>query len=248
MQRPTIVLKVALISLALFVGSGAVAWALSVDDTQKYAWGENIGWLNWGTPEGDVFVPDGSGELTGYVWGENVGWISLNCSNTSSCGSVDYGVSNSGGDVSGYAWGENIGWISFSCTNTASCGVVDYGVTFDNGSRDFTGYAWGENAGWISMNCDNTGTCGTVDYKVSGDDGASGGGGGGGFLPSPTPTPTSTPIPRPLRQVHLRRRPLRVPRSGFSVTFLISWTVWPKPSLASREKRVRGRWAARRAD
>ena len=81
----------------------------SIDATDQYAWGENVGWLVWGTPEGDVFVPDsGGGEFTGYVWGENVGWVSLNCSNTSSCGTVDYQVERDSGDVTGYAWGEKV--------------------------------------------------------------------------------------------------------------------------------------------
>ena len=61
-----------------------------IDSTYKYAYGENIGWLNFGTTEGNVHVTDTA--LTGYVWGENVGWISLNCSNTSFCGTVDYKV------------------------------------------------------------------------------------------------------------------------------------------------------------
>ncbi|HUO75566.1 MAG TPA: carboxypeptidase-like regulatory domain-containing protein [Candidatus Paceibacterota bacterium] len=134
--------------------------------TTGYAWGENIGWLNWGTSQGAIDVPT-SGALTGYVWGENIGWVSLNCSNTSSCGTVDYGVTNSGGTLSGYGWGENVGWISFSCSNTSSCGTVDYGVTIDGTTGDFSGFAWGENIGWVSLNCSNTSSCGTVDYKVS---------------------------------------------------------------------------------
>src|SRR3990167_5453921 len=80
-----------------------------------------------------------------YAWGENIGWISLNCSNTSSCGTVDYGVSNdSHGNLTGYAWGENTGWISFdnvfSSVNISQTG-------------GFSAYAWGENTGWISFNC-----------------------------------------------------------------------------------------------
>jgi len=122
------------------------------DDDTQYAYGENVGWLN-GEPSGDggpgVEVEDL--KLTGYIWAENIGWISLSCENTSSCGTVDYGVTNNGkGNLSGYAWGENVGWISFSCENTASCGTVNYGVRIDR-SGQFSGYAWGENVGWISF-------------------------------------------------------------------------------------------------
>src|SRR5688572_16838014 len=101
------IVKVGLISLLLLACSTAVAWALAIDttDSNHYAWGENIGWLNWGTSEGDVDVPADSGDLTGYVWGENVGWISLNCSNTGSCGTVDYGVTRNNEELTGYAWG-----------------------------------------------------------------------------------------------------------------------------------------------
>jgi len=45
----------------------------TVDSTYKYAWGENIGWLNFGTTEGNVHITDSA--LTGYAWAENIGWI-----------------------------------------------------------------------------------------------------------------------------------------------------------------------------
>ena len=136
----------------------------TVDSTYKFTWSENTGWFNYGTPEGSVAV--GTTELTGYAWGENIGWISLNCSNTSSCGTVSYKVSNNGhGVLSGYAWAENVGWISFNCSNTLSCGTSNYSVTIDT-TGSFSGYAWGENIGWVVFNCSTTSSCGTVDYKL----------------------------------------------------------------------------------
>ncbi len=43
-----------------------------------------------------------------------MGWISFSCENTSSCGTVNYGVTiDFDGLFDGYAWGENIGWINF---------------------------------------------------------------------------------------------------------------------------------------
>ncbi len=131
----------------------------TIDNTYKYAWGENIGWINFGTSEGNVHITDS--ELTGYAWSENTGWISLNCSNDSSCSTVDYKVSNDGqGNLSGYAWSENTGWINFNPT---------YGGVSIDSSGNFSGYAWGENIGWIVFNCETTNSCGTVDYKVKTD-------------------------------------------------------------------------------
>ncbi len=122
------------------------------EDGSQYAWGENVGWLNFEPNTGDGVQVAGY-KLTGFVWAENVGWISMSCENTASCGApgVDFGVTNDGsGNLAGFAWGENIGWISFSCDNTASCGTVDYGVTIDTDGA-FDGYAWAENIGWINF-------------------------------------------------------------------------------------------------
>ncbi|MCK5476188.1 MAG: fibronectin type III domain-containing protein [Candidatus Pacebacteria bacterium] len=57
-----------------------------------YAWGENIGWINFAPTGGGVSV-NSSGDLYGYAWGENIGWLSFNCIDASSCASVDYKVS-----------------------------------------------------------------------------------------------------------------------------------------------------------
>ena len=130
-----------------------------IDSTSRYAWSENMGWIDFGTSEGAVNITDSA--LSGYAWSETTGWISLDCSNTSSCATVDYKVANNGeGTLSGYAYGENIGWIQFAPTGG--------GVTIDS-SGDFAGYAWGENTGWIVFNCSTTSSCGTVSYKVNTD-------------------------------------------------------------------------------
>ncbi len=131
----------------------------TIDSTDKYAWSENLGWINFGTAEGNVHITDSV--LTGYAWSENTGWISLNCSNNSSCATVDHKVANDGaGNLSGYAWSENTGWINF---NPSGGGVSV------NSSGEFLGYAWGENIGWIVFNCATTNSCATVDYKVKTD-------------------------------------------------------------------------------
>lgn len=120
------------------------------NDNSQFAYGENVGWMNFEPNTGDG-VQVASDKLTGFVWAENIGWVSMSCENTSSCGTVSYGVTNDGsGNLSGYAWAENVGWISFSCDNTSSCGTADYGVTID-ADGNFDGWAYGENVGWIHL-------------------------------------------------------------------------------------------------
>lgn len=117
----------------------------NIDSTNKYAWSENVGWIDFGVAGGAVAVSDSS--LTGYAYCENIGWVSLNCSNTSSCATYDYGVVNDGtGVLSGYAWSENTGWINFK--------PAQGGVTISS-SGVFSGYAYGENIGWINFTVDN---------------------------------------------------------------------------------------------
>ena len=120
----------------------------TISSTNKYAWSENIGWINFGADNGNVTVTDT--QLTGYAWSENAGWISLNCSNDNSCvANPTYFVQNDGhGVLSGIAWSQNTGRINFSPSNG--------GVTI-NSSGQFSGYAWGENVGWINFSCTSSG-------------------------------------------------------------------------------------------
>ena len=126
----------------------------TIDNTNRYAWSENAGWIDFGTTLGAVTVT--SSGLSGYAYGENTGWISLNCSNTSSCDTVSYGVVNDGnGVLSGYAWAEGTGWIDFA----PSAG----GVTISS-SGVFSGSAYGENVGWIIFGVSNPVT---TDWRVA---------------------------------------------------------------------------------
>ncbi|MFH1187481.1 MAG: Ig-like domain-containing protein, partial [bacterium] len=115
-----------------------------IDSVYKYAWSENIGWINFGAAGGNVHITDSG--LTGYGWSENYGRINLNPSVS--------GVANDGeGNLSGSAWGENTGLIDFS------------GVTIDS-DGDFNGYANGTITGRINFNCANSDVCDNLDYKV----------------------------------------------------------------------------------
>jgi hypothetical protein len=136
--------------LIAVIGLCLVAWAWAatgnIDPTDKWAWGTNVGWINFADDNGGVTVY--SDHLEGYAWGENIGWIRLGTHDGGSPHTYlnttkdNYGVNNDGaGHLSGYAWGTNVGWINFAPT--------DGGVTINTSSGEFDGYAWGENIGWI---------------------------------------------------------------------------------------------------
>lgn len=144
------------LSAAFVVGATPVG-TVNIDATHRFAWGENIGWINW-LPQvlggGEGAVVDRL-VLSGLVWSENVGWINLgdglpgagdHYGNTDA---VDFGVNVDPvtGDLFGLAWGENIGWLNF---DTVGLGVER--ARFDKCQRRFVGYAWGENVGWINLN------------------------------------------------------------------------------------------------
>jgi hypothetical protein len=118
----------------------------NIDAVNKWAWGSNIGWINFNPSHGGVTVYDD--HLEGYAWAENIGWIRLGTyegggSHTyANTAATNYGVNNDGsGNLSGYAWGTNVGWINFQPTHSQ--------VTINPATGVFDGYAWAENVGWI---------------------------------------------------------------------------------------------------
>jgi len=128
-------------AIAIFIAIGAAAglvWAENIDpynDGSQYAWGENVGWINFEPGSGDG-VQVSSSAVQGFAWAENIGWINLSPSTYG-------GVTNDGtGILSGYAWGENVGWINFDPA---------YGGVSIDSEGYFSGYAWGENIGWINF-------------------------------------------------------------------------------------------------
>ncbi|MEI6659915.1 MAG: peptidoglycan-binding domain-containing protein [bacterium] len=142
---------VGFLSISMFFSailfSTHVAYASS--STSGYAWSENSGYVDFS----QVTVDDSA--LSGYAYSPDIGWISLNCSNTNTCGTIDYKVVNTSGVLSGYAWSENTGYVDFSQ------------VSVNTTTGVFSGYAYSPNIGWISMNCSNTTSCNTIDYKVT---------------------------------------------------------------------------------
>ena len=117
-----------------------------------------------------------SDNVIGWAWSDNIGWISLNCTNTSSCATSDYGVTvnPSNGGMTGYAWSDNIGWIQFNGIVNLGTGAVSgwaSALSADNLGWDgqinlsgltlsgtsFSGFAWGSDVvGWVDFNGVNT--------------------------------------------------------------------------------------------
>ena len=154
----------------LLLGTVSVGFAENIDpneDGSQYAYGENVGWLNF---EPNIVAPNvgatvSEEKLTGFIWAENIGWINLSCENTGSCGTVNYGVTNDvAGNLSGFAWGENVGWLNFDPNVPADAN--DYGVTIDS-EGNFDGWAWGENVGWINFHSADLYGYGVLACKVN---------------------------------------------------------------------------------
>ena len=74
-------------------------------------------------PSGSVALAGAAHNVSGFAWSDTIGWISFNCTDTSSCGTADYGVAidEQGGIMSGYAWSPHIGWISFNESELSGC-------------------------------------------------------------------------------------------------------------------------------
>ncbi len=142
-----------LLAVFLFLFTPLVSFAEqnngTIDPVAKYAWAETIGWLNFGTVQGNVRVTDAG--LTGSVWSENQGWIVLDASPTSRVTVTSEGV------LGGYAWSETLGWIDFN------------GVTIDDDGV-FVGYATVLiDESKISLNCKNTNSCTASNFFVATD-------------------------------------------------------------------------------
>lgn len=121
----------------------------TIDSTYKYAWGENIGWLNFGCDNCNVQITDNG--ISGNAWSRQYGWINLNPTTS--------GVLNTAeGVLSGFAWSSNLGWINFT------------GVTI-NSSGEFLGYATIESdSSQINFNCAGiVNSCSLADFKVKTD-------------------------------------------------------------------------------
>src|SRR5258708_18696480 len=89
----------------------------TINATNRYAYGANIGWVDWrGYTNGGAVI--GQYVCSGYIYAANVGWIYLgsgaptNSIQYRNLSSDDTGVNQDGlGHLNGYAWGANSGGI-----------------------------------------------------------------------------------------------------------------------------------------
>lgn len=129
---------------------------------------------------------DPGDDLRGFAWSSNFGWISMNCLNTGTCATVNYGVKIQNSispnplNFIGHAWSPNAGWISFeainppdnykfnsSCKPPGSCSAANSCSACFN-PDDGKIYGWAKvlslgNDGWISLGT----TTAAVPYRVS---------------------------------------------------------------------------------
>jgi hypothetical protein len=133
--------------LALSMPLAALS-ATTINALNKYAYGANIGWLDW---HGNIT----SGAVVGeyvcsvYIYAANVGWLHLGNSTPANGihyqnnSATDYGVNHDGlGNLRGYAYGANIGWVNFENLG---------GPKIDLVSGRLSGFVYGANVGWISL-------------------------------------------------------------------------------------------------
>jgi len=120
----------------------------TINPTNQYAYGANLGWLDWrgDTNNGAVI---GEYVCSGYIYSANVGWIHLggnapaNGIRYQNNSTTDYGVNRDGtGNLRGYAWAANIGWINFETNGVPKV---------DLKTGKLTGYVYSANCGWISL-------------------------------------------------------------------------------------------------
>ena len=141
-------MKTLLISLLL---AGAISSSLAVTSinlTNNFTFGANVGWMDWrgNTTSGAII---GEYFCSGYIYAANLGWIRLgtgaptNGVQYQNLAATDYGVNLDGlGNLRGYAYGANIGWINFET-------IGDPKVDLATGN--LSGYAYSANCGWISL-------------------------------------------------------------------------------------------------
>jgi hypothetical protein len=139
----------ALLSALRLPPSASLHAATTIDPVNRYAYGANLGWLNWvgDTNNGAVIAEY---VCSGYLYSANVGWINLGSGSPANQiqyqnnSATDFGVNQDGlGNLRGYAYGANIGWISFETNGAPKVNLL---------TGNLSGYVWSANCGWISLN------------------------------------------------------------------------------------------------
>lgn len=126
----------------------------SFDNTAKYAWSANTGWLSFrhDQPSSPQGVRIGETHLSGLAWSANIGWINFGSTpangHTYTNTASNHGVNHDGaGNLSGYAWSANTGWINFGWTNTSDANRPRLNLQ----TGEMNGLAWSPNTGWLNL-------------------------------------------------------------------------------------------------
>src|SRR3954466_12851506 len=150
--------RLSTLALLVLIAAGARA-ASTIDLTNQYGWGANIGWTNW-RPDFDATNTEGVivGEFvcSGNVYAANAGWINVGSGSPvnhiqyQNNSATDFGVNYSTdptqpgvGILRGFAYGANIGWINFESLGNPRVSLF---------TGTFSGYAYSANCGWINLN------------------------------------------------------------------------------------------------
>lgn len=184
-----------IVSLALIPAISAVA-ALggsesSIDATQRFAWGANIGWMDWRGGSGTAGARITRQFAAGHIYAANIGWISLgdgspaNGTAYANNSASDFGVNVSPDtnpallNLSGFAYSANAGWISFESTDPATRPRVEKATGI------LRGFAYGANIGWMPL--EQLGALVVTDSALLADP----------ATPTPTASPTATATASP---------------------------------------------------
>jgi hypothetical protein len=132
--------------LALTVAASIAHAASTIDTTNEYAWGANIGWTNW-RPDFDGANTEGvvvnEFVCSGYVYAANVGWI--NMGSGSPADHVQY-QNNSATDF-------GVNGLMYDKEYTGSY-ETQHSLPSDAPQAGYAllrGYAYGANIGWINL-------------------------------------------------------------------------------------------------
>lgn len=125
------------------------------DNTEKYAWSANMGWISFrhDQPASPAGVTFGGAFLSGFAYSANTGWINLGNGtpangHTYSNSGADHGVNHDGaGNLAGFAWAASTGWINFGWATSDDSNRPRVNLI----TGEFNGYAWGANTGWLNL-------------------------------------------------------------------------------------------------
>jgi hypothetical protein len=150
--------------LLLLLMPAAVNASSTISTNNSFAYGANVGWMDWrgdetngcgGCTNGGVI---GEFVVKGFIYAANVGWINLGNGNPTNgiqytnLSTNDFGVNNLGtGELRGFAYGANVGWLVFTNRSAAGPLLSTEVPHFDLATGRFSGFVWSANCGWISL-------------------------------------------------------------------------------------------------